>query len=150
MDGTLMKGKGQVGLSHKVNARETIVPGGPFTDPELLDGRRSYVPPEIVAEVSVERSRRKAARRRGERPGSFEARVEGLRERRRDPRDKVRAVGPQPVRTPGSTPPGYGRRSEESRTPLIDPDAREIERQAERVLEQNDSCLLYTSPSPRD
>ena len=132
-----MKGEGKVGLSHKVNAMETLVPGGPFTDPELLAGRRSYVPPEIVAEVSVERSRRRAARRRGERPGSFESRVEGLQERRRDPRDRVRTVGREEARVPGSRPPGYGR-GEESRGPLIDPNVREIERQAERILEQND------------
>ena len=137
MDGTLMKGEGKVGISHGPKPQDKIVPGGPFTDPELLAGRRSYVPPEIVAEVSVERSRRRAARRRGERPGSFEARVEGLRERRRDPRDRVRSVGPERTRTPGSRPPGYGRR-EESRPPVIDVEAREIERQAERILEQND------------
>ena len=137
MDGTLMQGPGKVGLSHKVKAMETIVPGGPFTDPELLAGRRSYVPPEIVAEVSVERSRRRAARRRGERPGSFEARVEGLRERRRDPRDRVRQIGLDRPRTPGGRPPGYGR-SEEDRPPVINDTVRQIERQAERILELTD------------
>ena len=145
MDGTLMKGEGKVGMSHGPKPQDKIVPGGPFTDPELLEGRRSYVPPEIVAEVSEERSRRRAARRRGERPGNFESRVEGLKERRRDPRDRVRSIGPEQPRIPGGRPPGYGR-SNESRPPVIDVRTAEIERQAERILEQNDRDAGFTPP----